>query len=338
MLDSTGPATSPAYLNNPHDTSTSSAGGVTMPERPDPAPCSEVFVDDLSRSLIASILAAGREEVVWRNGVEPSIVQLLDQKILQMQKGFHGQQDIVEGLLKRQWLDSARMPLVRDCLSEDSELSNSSLQALGALLHIAKERELLVDELFRRASSYGLEVPHEVSRNMYQLDEKGSSLFTSAVQRYESFLSSFEGPTCDELAKALLARCLRKQSAPAEPEDVNVFTTQRFRASRSQILVLSESARKTIFNSAIARGWMFPTDGWTVKCFLSAKPRIGWPIMHALNALCQEIRRRDELLCKIKQNGEPIHEGIERLKDVVSKAATDQFYRLVSSRTPPSTR
>lgn len=112
------------------------------------------------------------------------------------------------------------------------------------------------------------------------------------------------------------------------PETVNNFTSKYYRVSRLQTTELSEPARQSVFKMAIAREWMGLEEGRDLKYFLSKKPCVGWPIMHALKALCQEIRHRDDLISEIKQNGGSIIEGIEKLKDVVSRAATRQFYHL----------
>jgi hypothetical protein len=265
--------------------------------------------------------------VLPREGAQDLIELLAREKLAASPSSCRAADEVLQGLAARGWVEERTLELVRTRYSSQPPVSTEYLSAVELMLEVAAARENIVNDLSFRAASYGVELPKEIHLNMLRADRVGCDLFADAVRKTEALLCSFDGPSCDELARDLLAHCLRRGDRSIEPEVVNDFLTKTRPVSRFRT---HEFEPEPVFVMAIDRGWIHEKERRQVKEFISSKPRAAWRIMHALDALRNELNYRSQLLRKLQQNGTPIPDSINVLKDVVSKAASSQFTRLVS--------
>jgi hypothetical protein len=209
--------------------------------------------------------------------------------------------EILQDLQARGWIEGRTLDLITTRFSTQPPVSPMYLGALECLLQEAAEREDKVDNLSRKASSYGLVLPVDLLSTVARLDQIGSDR---------------------------IAFCLQRGYAESKLELVNEFLAITPKLSRG----LTEEILKTqpIFDTAIERGWLLPEESRSVKEFLSNRPHLAWPIIHALKAIRAEIFQRSQAIRILETKGLPIPEGIGRLKDVASNAASSQFLKLLN--------
>ena len=322
--------------------SSASVGGRTLPSHNVTLSCHPVSLADVSSRIVSWMLAVDCGALP-HEGTQDLIEQIAREKLASSPSSCRGADEVLQGLAARGWVEERAIELVRTRYSSQPPVSTSYLSALELTLEVAARRENIVNDLSLRAASYGVELPKEILLNMLRADHEGCYLFADAVRNTEVLLCSFDGPSCDELARELLAYCLKRSDRSIkpeadrsiepeadrsiEPEAANDFLTRTRRVSRFRT---DEFNPKLVFDMAIERGWMCETDRRQVKQFISSKPNAAWPIMHALEALRTEINHRAQLLGKLQDKGTPIPESINLLKDVVSKAASSHFTRLVN--------
>jgi hypothetical protein len=235
-------------------------------------------------------------------------------------------EEVFQELSAREWVPQKLIELATQRCSTPSPISTSFVGAIAQIVQMAIERENIVERLSQQTTSYGLKLPNELKVTMSRVDTEGSLLFQESVAKCRSLLSAFDGPSCHDLGRALLAGCLRKGTPSVQPEAVNEYLTKGPRVSRH---CRAEFNPKVIFDMAITHNWMHVTDRRHVKEYICRKPHVAWPIMHALKAIYGEINSRARVIRELTEGGAEVPQSIYVLKDVVSRAASNQFVRLV---------
>ncbi len=285
-----------------------------------------VLLTDVSSRITSKILAEGHEDVSGEGADDP-VGKLIQERLTSTPTCGRRADEIMGAIVARGWITAPRIELFKNCCESPSPAAVSWLGVLDNTLRIATEREDIVARLTRKGASYGLDLSQELNGSMLRLDREGSALFEEAVRKTEALLHSFEGPSCHELARDLLTVCIKPGDKSIKPEAVNDFLTQGRRVSR---LSTDQFSPKLVFDTAIEQGWMQVSETALVKRFLLKKGDSAWPIMHALKALRLELNHRSQILQDLEKRGIQIPESINILKDVVSRAATVQFVRLVN--------
>jgi hypothetical protein len=299
----------------------------TMPARAAAWSCPPLSFAEVAGRISSLMLTEDCRTALHEEATNP-LDELAHKRVASSTPSARSTDEILQDLQARGWIEGRTLDLITTRFSTQPPVSPMYLGALECLLQEAAEREDKVDNLSRKASSYGLVLPVDLLSTVARLDQIGSDRFAAAVQRTESLLRSFEGPSCDDLARDLIAFCLQRGYAESKLELVNEFLAITPKLSRG----LTEEILKTqpIFDTAIERGWLLPEESRSVKEFLSNRPHLAWPIIHALKAIRAEIFQRSQAIRILETKGLPIPEGIGRLKDVASNAASSQFLKLLN--------
>jgi hypothetical protein len=155
----------------------------------------------------------------------------------------------------------------------------------------------------------------------------GTELPPNADRRFGFSTPVFEGESCHDLARALFAYCVNQGSGTVQFETVNDFLTQGPIMLRRRT---GEFNPRPLFAAAIELGWLEEADRRQVKVFLSSKGDLGWPVMHALDALRKELNYRARQIRELQQKAIEIPERINQLRDLVSSSASAEFSHLVT--------
>jgi hypothetical protein len=260
-----------------------------MPSRDAVLTDAAVSLSDVARRIVSLMLSA-EHTATSSEGAQDPIGQVARKTLACHSISSKTAAQVVEELSARGWIEAGTAQLAKESLSSQSTTSTPYLSALGHTLQVAAEREQTVSNLTQKVSTYGCELPQEIKETMFRADREGSELFTTAVRKTEAEVRSLES---DALARALVAPCIKRGVTLVDPEKVNDSLTRAKRISRRNSEELPIPDTRATLEMAVKRGWISQTDTRTIKGFLCDKPRVGWPIMHALNALRIEQNHRD---------------------------------------------
>jgi hypothetical protein len=256
---------------------------VAMPPRDAVLTDAAVSLSDVATRIVSLMLSA-EHTATSSEGAQDPIGQVARKTLASPSIPSKTAAQVVKELSTRGWLGPRTAQLAEASLSSQSANSTSYLSALERTLQVAAARELIVSELAKKASTYGRELPQKIKETMFRADPEGTELFTTAVRSHES----------DALARELVAHCINRGAPLVNPEKANDFVTGTKKVSRHNSEEISVADTKATLKTAVAREWISATDTRKIKGFLLQKPRVGWPIMHALNALRIEQKHRDQ--------------------------------------------